>query len=319
MKSMYRFSLVTLTLSALLVSSIFTAGCLRESQLFVQGINVGAEQVGASHVRLNITTDIQNMQGIGLGTPKVQLRAFNTETGLIETQRIDPVPGIGWGGALTVSQSIELPRKGSYRLIATVFEGDKRKGQGEITIYNLERLTPDTQQSGLMIEDIDFIAKKVSGNSAVIQTDIYLANGDRLPSGPFEVEVKAKETDAHLVADKQRTTIANVDPEKIVVATVLLTVPDQYNYIVEVLIWKNGTIIKRGEGSVQLRPGVQVSAGSQFVTKKIETSKFVSGDGPVAASPYPTPVMKSPGFSVPLIVCALAAIASLVIWTRRYT
>lgn len=319
MKSICRFSLVTLTLCALLVSSIFSAGCLRESQLFVQGINVGAEQVSASHVRLNVTTDLQNMQGIGMGAPTVQIRAFNTETGLIETERITTVPGIGWGSALTVSQSIELPRKGSYRLIAAVFEGDKRKGQGEITVYNLERLTPDTQQSGLMIEDIDFIAKKVSGNSAVIQTDIYLANGDRLPSGPFEVEVKAKETDAHLVADKQRTAIANVDPEKIIVATVLLTVPDQFNYVVEVLIWKNGTIVKRGEGTVQLRPGVQVSAGTQFVTKKIETSKFVAEEGRVAASPYPTPVMRSPGFSVPVIVCALVAIAAVAAGKRRHT
>jgi hypothetical protein len=319
MRPVYRFLSVALLFGVLILSGVLTAGCLKESTLMVTGMNVGAQQINPSQVTLNVTTEIENLQGFGSGTPRLQLRAFNTETGLLETERTDTLRGIGWGSARTAMQNIDLPRKGSYRLVATVYEGEKRKAQGEITVYNLERLIPDSQQSGLVIGDIDFIAKKVSGDSVDIQTDLYIGNDDQSPSGPFDVEVKAKEMDAHLVADKQTVHVENIDPEKIIIASVLLTVPDQYNYVMEVLVWKNGTIIKRGEGTVQLRPGTTLPAGGQFVTRKIETSRFVAGEGsalPGVVS-YPQMGPSTPGFSAPLAAIALAAVGGIALASRR--
>lgn len=313
-----RMFAVALLMGILILGSVITAGCLKESLLSIQGMNVGAENVSAPTVTLNVTTEVGNMQGFPGGPMRIRLRAYNIETGMLEAERTDTPEGIGWGGSRTVMQTIDLPRKGSYRLVATVFEGEKRKTQGEITVYNLERLTPDNQQTGLTIGDIDFIAKQVSGDTVDIQTDLYIGNDDAVPSGPFDVEVKAKEMDAHLVADKKTVHVENIDPEKIIVASVRLTVPDQYNYVMEVLVWKNGTIIKRGEGTVQLRPDKIVPAGNQFVTKKIETSRFVADQGmaPLAVVPSPT---RAPGFSAPCAVIALvvSGAVALLRWRRR--
>jgi hypothetical protein len=317
MKSVFRYSGLALVIGGLMLSGVLTGGCLKESILTVKGMSVGAETVDPARVTLNVTTEIENFEGFGSGTPTLQLRAFNTETGILETERTDTLAGIGWGGTRTAMQTIILPRKGSYRLIATVYEGEKRKAQGEITVYNLDRLIPDSQQSGLVIGDIDFIARKVSGDSVEIQTDLYIGNDDPGPSGPFDVEVKAKELDAHLVADKKTVHIENVDPEKIYVASVRLTVPDQYNYVMEVLVWRNGTIIKRGEGTVQLRPGTTLPAGDQFVTKMIETSKFVAEESLASPGAYPMPT-RTPGFSAPLGILALAAAGGVaMVWRRR--
>ncbi|MDD1678829.1 MAG: hypothetical protein LUO93_06550 [Methanomicrobiales archaeon] len=318
MRSIYRFPIPVLLLGFLLLSCVFASGCLRESALTVRGMSVGAEAVDPSRVTLNVTTEIEKYEGFGSGTPMLQLRAFNIETGILEIERTDVLPGIGWGDSRTAVQTIDLPRKGSYRLVATVYEGESRKAQGEITVYNLDRLIPDSQQTGLVIGDIDFIARKVSGDSVDLQTDLYIGNDDPFPSGAFEVEVKAKELDAHLVTDKKTVHIDNIDPEKIYVASVLLTVPDQYNYLMEVLIWKNGTIIKRGEGTIQLRPGTTLPAGDQFVTKKIETSKFVSEEGLASPGVYPTPPVRTPGFSALPAVMAFAAAGGIVLaWRRR--
>jgi hypothetical protein len=319
MKPVNRFLMFTVVSGAIILCSILAAGCLKESSLSIQGINVGAQSVSSPEVTLNVSTEIENFRGFGAGTTTLNLRAFNTETGLIENERTDTLNGIGWGGSRTVFQTIVLPRKGSYRLVATVFEGDKRKAQGEITVYNLERLTPDDQKTGLSIEDIDFIVKNVSGGSVNIQCDLYFSNNDIRPSGPFDVEVKAKEMDAHLVADKQIVPVANVDPEKIMVVPVHLTVPDQYNYVMEVLVWKNETIIRRGEGTVQLRPGTTIPAGDQFVTKKIETSKFISDQGSVMAAslPYAPVPTRAPGFGASAALVALVAFGIYAIGQRR--
>jgi hypothetical protein len=100
------------------------------------------------------------------------------------------------------------------------------------------------------------------------------------------------------------------------VSSVSLSVPDQYNYVVEVLVWKNDIIVKRGEGNVRLKPGMMVKNDTQFVTKKIETSQFIGEEGYPAGS-YGIPVTKSPCFSAPLVLAALGSLAVLVHLRRR--
>jgi hypothetical protein len=183
-------------------------------------------------------------------------------------------------------------------------------------VYSLERLTPDVQEIGLSITDIDFLVKKVAGDRATIQTDIYFTNDNRVPSGAFDIEVKAKEEDARLLADKQRAHIESIQPDATKVSSVSLSVPDQYNYVVEVLVWKNDIIVKRGEGYVRLKPGMMVKNDTQFVTKKIETSQFIGEEGYAYSSPLPY-ATKSPGFGAPLVLAVLGSLAVLVHLRRR--
>jgi len=309
---------VSLLSALVIVSLVFTSGCLKESTIAVTGINVGAEKISGSEVTLNVTTDVENTYGVSSGITRVQLKAYDTGTGLVVVEKSGDAGYLGIRGAGSVSQTIVLPRKGSFRLESTVYENNQRKGRGEITVYNLERLTPDNQEPGLLITDIDFLVKSVNSGRAVIQTDIYFTNENPVANGPFEIEVKAKEADAHLLADKQRTRLESLRPEATTVTSVTLSVPDQYNYVFEVLVWKDDVIVKRGEGLVQLRPGTTISTGTQFVTKKIETSKFVTDvnlPSPVAGiQPYPT---RSPGFAGPLAILAICSIALLVIRRKK--
>lgn len=288
------------------------AGCLKDSSVVVTSITVGAENVTGAEVTLNVTTDVQNTYGVSSTISRVQLRAYDTTSGLMITEKTSDAGFLGIRGSGSVSQTIVLPRKGSYRLVSTVFENGQRKGQGELTAYNLERLTPDIQETGLSISDIDFLVKKVAGDRATIQTDIYFTNDNRVASGAFDIEVKAKEEDARLLADKQRAHVESIQPDATRVSGVILSVPDQYNYVVEVLVWKNDTIVKRGEGNVRLRPGMQVAKDTQFVTKQIETSKFIGESGYPGGIPLPIPTTRSPGFSAPLAFGAFGALAVLV-------
>jgi hypothetical protein len=298
-----------------------SAGCLRDSSVAVTSITVGARNVTGSEVTLDVTSEIQNTYGVSSGIARVQLKAYDTSSGLVIDEKNSDAGFLGIRGSGSVTQTIVLPRKGSYRLVSTVFENGQRKGQGELTVYSLDRLTPDIEETGLAITDIDFLVRKVTGDRAAIQTDIYFTNNNRVPSGVFDIEVKAKEEDAKLLADKQRARVESIQPDATKVSSVTLSVPDQYNYVVQVLVWKNETIILRGEGNVRLRPGMQVSRDTQFVTKQIETSKFVQDSGGVAgyvsSVPQPYPTTKSPGFSA-LSVPAAFGILTLLMYLRRH-
>ena len=304
------WQLVLLTL--ILCAGTLGAGCLKESELAVAGIDVAVEQVLSGAVTLNVTTVIENHYGYPEGPATVQLKAYTLGTGLLEADRTDPAGTVDRGTARRVSQRIVLPREGSYRIAVVVFEGDARKANAEITVSNLERLPADVHRSGVEIQDIDFIVKGVEGGRASIQADVYFTNKGGITSGSYDVEVRAREMDAHLIADKKWTRIGDILPDTTVIQGVTLSVPDQYNYVVEVLLWKDQVIVKRGEGMVLLRPGTTLGEGERFVTRSIETSRFI------AETPFPTPLAEGyaptraqPGFEGILALVAIAAVAFL--------
>jgi hypothetical protein len=296
----------------ILCAGTLGAGCLKESQMTVVGIDVMAEQVLSGAVTLNVTTVIENQYGYPAGPATVQLKAYNLGTGLLVADRMDPAGTVDRGAARRVSQSIVLPREGSYRIAVVIFEGGARKASGEITVSSLEQLPADVHRSGIEIQDIDFIVKSVEGGRAVVQADIYFTNKGGETSGTYDVEVRARELDARLIADKKWTSVGNIAPDATLIQGVTLAVPDQYNYVVEVLLWKDQVIVKRGEGRVLLRPGTTLGEGERFVSRSIETSRFI------AETPFPTLLPEgyasarpTPGFEGILAGIALAAVAVL--------
>jgi hypothetical protein len=305
--------------SIILICCILSAGCIKEGRYYVQDSSIRADRVTASYVTLNVTSTIQNSGGVGSGPLDVRLRAFSADSRLLEAETVTTVPAIGWGASREVSQAVTLPREGSYRLVVAVNPDSTYRGQSEIQVNNLDRLVPDIQQSGLVIDGLDFIVRDTSGNAATIQTDVYVANGGRTGSGPVIVEVKAKELNAGLTADKQQVTLENIDPEKMMMASVPVRVPDQYNYLIEVLIWRDGAVVKRGEGIVRLRPETVVSNDTKIITNRVETAKFVVGQDQMAVSPYSggIPVTKSPGFGSFAAISSLAALGGLFIIVKR--
>jgi hypothetical protein len=309
-------AIALLVLCALLATGALTAGCLKESRLVITGMDVGADTVTSSNVLLNVTTAVTNQFGFGSGDLTFLLKAYDTDTGLVAAERSDRAGATGKGQTTRVSQGITLPRQGSYRIAVTIFEGQSQKTRGEITISNLERLPADRDRAGVVIQDIDFIVKGVGGGRATIQSDIYFTNEGEEISSPYEVEVRAREMDAHLIADKKWTSVDPMMPETTTIRGVELSIPDQYNYVVEVLLWKDQVIVKRGEGSVLLRPGSTLPAGERFMTKTIETSRFI------AETPFPTQppyagvgTKAQPGFGIAAALASLGA--ALVAWRRR--
>jgi len=299
---------------AILLAGALSAGCLKESRLAITGMDVGADMITTSTVFLNVTTAVTNQFGFGNGDLTFVLKAYDTGTGLVAAEKTDTAGGLGKGDTARISQRLTLPRSGSYRLAVTIFEGKMQKAGGEITVQNLERLPTDRDRVGVEIQDIDFIVKGVANGRATIESDIYFTNEGADTSAPYDVEVRAREMDAHLIADKQWTKIEPMKPETTTIKGVDLSVPDQYNYVVEVLLWQEQVIMKRGEGTVLLRPGSTLTTGEYFVTKKIETSRFIA-ETPLPEQPLsPGTGARTPGFG---ILAALAALGGALVIRRR--
>ncbi len=308
-----------LILTSILLAFTLSSGCLRsfeeESRLRITNMDISAKEVKSAFVDLDVTTYVENFHGDSSKNTSLLLKAFSTRTGLLEVQTQDDIGIIDKGDTVTITQSLKLQKEGGYRIVAVLFEEDKRKNTGEITIYSLENLPADVQDIGIEVAGMDFLVREVDGGRVVIQTDLYLTNEGTAASGDYQMLIKAREMDARLLADKEWMQTGSIKPETTVIRSLNLTVPNHYNYVVEVLIWSNDTIVKRGEDYVQLKPQMTIDVGTQVETKHIETSDFIVPEEVRDEVWYgDAPMEETPGFG---ILLGIVAILSVVLIQRR--
>ena len=304
-------------LTLFIIAFTFGSGCVKnfeeESYYNVRDIDISADHTGAAFVDLNVTTYIEKSQGNTAKNTSLLLKAFSQESGLLEVQKEIELGVLKKGDTKSVSQVLTLPKTGGYNLRSVLFEENVQKGDGEIKVYNLDTLPAEVQETGLEIPEMDFRVKDVDGGRVLVENDIYLTNEGRETSKDFRMLVKVREMDAGLLADKVWTHTGEIKPEATVIQSVNLTIPDKYNYIVEVLIWNNDTIVERREGYIQLSPIVEVKDRNTTQARKIQTSEF---ENLVETGMIPEDGSKAegksvPGFSLPLSVVLLCSAAIL--------
>jgi len=294
---------------------VMSAGCLRDfednSQLEISNVDISSEKIRSSYVDLNITTEIKS-NFADSNNVSLLLKVYDKETGFLDMQRDVFIGFVENGETVFIPMEISLLKEGGYRMEIQLLEDDQKKRSRQLEISNLDSLTPDVADIGIEIGDVDFIVKGVVDNKVELQADIYLSNEGRALSDDYRVLIKARERDASLLGDKAWTTTGSILPETTKIVSVGITVPNNYNYIVDVIIWDNDTIIKRGESEIQLSPETVLDKDTVVQKRVIDAGDFEERFVDEVYEDYPE--SETPGFT---ILFALASILSVVFIHRR--
>ena len=265
-------------LCGIILISLTACGCLKdfeESRLRIGDVDISPERVTSTEVVLNVTTYIENYGDGGSGDVKLLLKAFDSASGLLVSQTTTSAGSVRKGKTSPVSQLINVEREGGYRIDVVLFEDEKRLRLRTVQVYGIGDLDPNVYDIGLKVQEMDFLVKNVTGSRVTIGVDLYLTNEGDSTSEDLSMLVKAREVDAGLLADKVWISTGNIEREKTVINSCNISVPDNYNYIVEVLIWKNDTIVERGEGVVQLNPKRTIPKDEEIVSSDIRVRDFM--------------------------------------------
>lgn len=287
------------------------------SQLFIREVDVKPAEVTSAIVEVNVTAYI-NHAGGETKNATMLLRAISSDTGLLATQAFAPIPATDSEKTLAVSQHLKVERNGGYELKLLLFDNGSIRDSGSVNIRGLNAITPQSKRSGIILNNIDFTVSGVSAGRVTIKPDIYLENRGPGDSENLKLVIKARQADSNLLADRAGSETGVIASETTAVRSVKLEVPDGYNYMVVVELWKDDVLINNWEKPVLLAPSKTVPKESTEKKVNIEVSKFVrEGAQDEGKMPYPTQAPsyagtpKEPGFEVLGAVMALLLVIAL--------
>jgi hypothetical protein len=286
---------------------------LPPSTLSIREVDVKPVEITSARIEVNVTAYI-NHAGSKTQNATMLIRAINSDTRLLETQVFTPFPETESDveKTLSVSTNLNVERNGGYELNILLFDNGSIRDSGTVNIQGLNAMTPESKRSGVTLNNIDFTIGGVSAGKVSIKSDIYLENKGPDVSDNLKLIVKAREANSNLIADK----IIN---ETTAVKTVQLVVPDEYNYMVVVELWRGETLINTWEKPVLLAPTKNVPKESVEKKLNLEVSKFVREGGIPGVMQTPVPegfagTPKEPGFEV---MGGIVAILSVIVLKRR--
>ncbi|HLB72349.1 MAG TPA: hypothetical protein VJJ51_14995 [Candidatus Methanoperedens sp.] len=312
-------SVLIITFAAILVNKdVFQPEYRLQPFLNIRDVDVRPTEVTSALVTLNITAYL-NHAGGETTNASMLIRAIRSDTKLLAEQVSAPIPQIPETQSdkiIKVSQELKVERSGGYELRILLFNNGSLLDSGSVSVAGLSALVPQTKRSGIVLNNIDFTVSGVSAGRVTIKSDIYLENRGPEASENLKLIVKAKEADSNLLADKKDSETGVIASETTAVKSVNLEVPDNYNYMVVVELWKGDVLINTWEKPVLLAPTKTVPKESVEKKVDIEVSKFIREEGapPGAIGGAPAgeqPVRKEPGFEVLAAIVALMFVIAL--------
>ena len=305
-------------LCTILIISLTTCGCLRdfeESRLTIAETDISPERVTSTDVLLNVTTYVENRGDGESGDAKLILKAFDSASGLLIGETTTSAGSIDEGKTIPVLQQISVEREGGYRIDVVLFEDDKRLRRQSLQISGIGDLTPNIHDIGIKVQEMDFLVENVTDSRVVIGVDLYLTNEGDSTSEDLPMLVKAREVDAGLLADKIWITTGSIKKETTIIRSCDIAVPDGYNYIVEALIWKNDTIVERGEGVVQLNPKRTIPKDEEIISDTIRVDDFMPESEARDYGGVTGGMEKAPGFTS--MLAAIMIMVAVLTHVRR--
>lgn len=302
------------------------AGCIRDfdererdNRVRLRSIDVAAPRVTTGSVELAINSTLDN-RGADSDPIQVKVKAFDERTGFLEATKIAPNRTIEEDKTVSIQVTMDLPRRSGYRIEVEVYEAGQIVETGRVVVRNVTSLEPTVHETSVAITTMEFLVRNVSSSRVLIETEVYLTNEGTRDSTPLRMQVKARDADTGLLADQVWTEVGSIPPDETRIRSVDLDVPDEHNYVVDVLLWDGNLSVEQGQGTVQLLPTMTKKADEEIQVTDPEIEDFLgedrdedhargdrapSGEGAAAETPALGPAL------------ALALLAGLAVAIRR--
>jgi PGF-CTERM protein len=271
-------------------------------------------------VRLNVTTRLSH-RGPPAPNVSVRVQAIDAESGLVATTRTATVGELTGEREVAVPTNLTVEREGGYRIRAVVYRDGQRIDSGTRELRGLDALQPQYARSSVRFAEADalppvaFAVDGTSGDRTTLALQFGLTNtGDDRPEN-LRVTVTLRQADSNIVANRTSVPVGSIRPGRTETVEAGLTVPSEYNYYIDAVLWKDGVVVDSARGAANLDPTETISVNETERDVELRVSDFTRGDEE-ADRPRPEGTGMptaggGPGFGVGAALLALLAAALL--------
>jgi hypothetical protein len=304
---------------------------VRSGHVDVAEVTIESGPVTGATATLHVTSYVRHRGG-PTENVTVVVRAVDAETGFLETSTTASRDRLTGDRETAFNQSITVERSGGYRIETILYADGERVDQRAHQVGGVESLTPDYAESAVefhrfgtdagALPTIQYGIADVGNGTATLNVSTYLTNRGDEPSGDLRVVLTARQSDSNIVADRTTVRVGDVRPGRTATPSATLTVPDEYNYYLDAVLWKDGVVVGSTRSAANLHPTETLDADVTQREVGLEVSDFEEGGGGADAPPprgedaTSTPAV-GPGFGVVAFALALLALSGLLA-TRRH-
>lgn len=293
---MRREQLVAGALLAVVVATVVTAAALPgaladrtaptpDGDIRMEEIAISATDVGGE--RLGLATDVRLAHSDGVSENiSVELRAIDTSSGLVEATERVPVGAVDERGELSATATLRVERGGDYEIDAVVFQNGVRETTGTKRVSGTDALTPGYPENPVEFHrfanndfpTIEYQIAESIGNKTTLDVGTYVTNGGETTADELTLVLQARQVDSGIVAAEQEVDVASVGPSQTARPEAELTVPTQYNYYLDGVLYRDGVIVDTARASATLSPTEVAPEGETEQDGGLDVGDFESDD-----------------------------------------
>jgi len=290
---------------------------VRPGPVDIADMEIGAGDVTGDTVALNVTTRLSH-RGPPSRNVTVRVQAIDAESGLVATSRNVTVGDMSEEREVSVPTTLTVEREGGYRVRAVVYRDGQRVDSGTREVRGLEALQPPYARSAVGFAEADalppvaFSVAGTSGDRTTLDLQMALTNGGDDQPEDLRVTVTLRQADSNIVANRTSVPVDSIRPGRTETVEARLTVPSEYNYYIDVVLWKDGVVVDSARGAANLDPTETISVNETRRDVELEVGDFTRGgegadDRPVPERTGMPTESGGPGFGVGVAVVSLLA------------
>jgi PGF-CTERM protein len=250
----------------------------------------------------------------------VRFRATDADSGFVRDTKTVDVGTLEDDGETLVESNLTVDREGGYHIEATVFRDGERIGAGGKTVSGLGALTPEYARTSVGFTDsaalppVSFSVASVSQDRTTLDLAATLTNRGDDSSDDLRVTIVLRQADSNIVAARSEAAVGTIRPGRTETVEMQATVPSEYNYYIDAVLWKDGVVVDTARSAANLDPTERISVNETEREVELRVEDFSTTDGgdraEMTAEPEATYTSTSaPGFGVGAAVVALLSLA----------
>jgi PGF-CTERM protein len=296
---------------------------VRPGRVELADLSIAKGSVGGATATLQVEARLEHY-GNPTSNVTVTFRAVDAESGLLVAERSVDVGDLREDREVPVGTTLSVPREGGYRIETVVYRDGQRLSAGRRTLQGLDALTPDAAVTPVrfarseVVAPVSISVARAGEDRTTLRVSAALTNGGDEPSGDLRVELVARQADSNLVADRASVAVGAIRPLRTAEATANLTVPTDYNYYVDAVLYRDDIVVDTARTVANLDPEERIEADTTVRERELDVSEFERGREGRAAeeTPVATTSGGAPGFGPVVVVAALGSVALL---ARRWS